>query len=70
MKMPIQSPAILRSPSFAPFNGAVHPAGCGFPENVICAAAVAACVAACAGGPGACIQCFAALGMSDCIECL
>jgi hypothetical protein len=70
MRLPRQSPAVLRHPSPAALSADVGASGCDLFKKIRCAAAVAACVATCAGGPQACITCFASLGMSSCIDCL
>jgi hypothetical protein len=49
----------------------VEPQGCNTLKKIGCAAAVAACAAVCVGSAGtACVECFAALGMGGCIDCL
>jgi hypothetical protein len=49
----------------------VEPQGCSTLKKIGCAAAVAACAAVCVGSAGtACVECFAALGMGGCIDCL
>lgn len=70
MRLPRQSPAVLRHPSPAALAADVGASGCPFFKKIKCAAAAAACVATCAAGPQACITCFASLGMSSCIDCL
>jgi hypothetical protein len=70
MRLPRQSPAVLRQPSPVALSAHVGASGCDLFKKIKCAAAVAACVATCAGGPQACITCFASLGMSSCIDCL
>lgn len=70
MRLPTQARTVVRGRSADPFNGAVRSSGCDVFKAIRCAASVAACVATCAAGPQACIACFAALGASDCIDCL
>jgi hypothetical protein len=70
MRLPRQSPAVLRQPSPVALGAHVGASGCDLFKKIRCAAAVAACVATCAAGPQACITCFASLGMSSCIDCL
>lgn len=49
----------------------VAPQDCGTLKAIGCAASVAACAAVCVGSVGtACVECFAALGMGGCIDCL
>lgn len=70
MILPKQMPTVLRTTSPSRSRAGISPSGCDVFKAIRCAASVAACVAACAGGPAACISCFAAVGASDCIDCI
>jgi hypothetical protein len=67
MRIPEYRPSVARGDS-QPVRGAQHiglvPQGCGFPKNVICGAAVAACLAT--PNPVACILALA----PHCLDCL
>lgn len=50
-------------------NQACESTNCDSIEWLKCGAVVAACAATCLGGPEACIACFAAKGVPECIKC-
>lgn len=71
MRLPIQSPAVMRGPSASPFGRGLEPSGCNIFKKAACAVALAACAAVCVGSAGtACVQCLAGIGASGCIDCV
>jgi hypothetical protein len=70
MRMPLQSPAIVRSIHLARITGAVEPSGCSLAKKIACGGAILACGAVCVGSLGtACVECLAGIGASGCIDC-
>lgn len=70
MMLPPQAPAIRRHTGIARAIMAVTPSGCSVFKKIACAASLATCVAACAGGPGPCVACLASIGASSCADCI
>ncbi len=70
MMLPPQTPAIRRPAGVARAIMAVTPSGCSVFKKIACGAALATCVAACAGGPGPCVACLASIGASSCADCI
>jgi len=70
MRLPRQAPTVSRFATADRFDAAVEPSDCSWLKKIACAGALAACGALCAGGPEACLPCFAGLGATSCVDCL
>lgn len=71
MRMPVQLPVIVRNPHVGHMVAAINPSGCSVFKKIACGGALLACGAVCAASLGtACVECFAGLGASGCIDCL
>jgi len=71
MRLPQQSPTIMRGLSTAPVRGSVDASGCNIFKAAGCVAALAACAAVCVGSAGAaCVQCLIGIGAGGCIDCV
>jgi hypothetical protein len=71
MRVPKQCAPVTRTVSIGKMQPGIAPSDCNAAKRIACAAAVAACAAVCVGSVGtACVECFAGLGASGCIDCL
>ena len=70
MRLPIQAPTIVRQVSVARMARGIDPSDCNIFKKAACAVAIGACGVICYASLGtACVQCLAAIGASDCIDC-
>ena len=51
-------------------NSGITPQACSLGKKIACGAAFLACGASCALGPEICLPCLAAVGATDCLDCL